>query len=146
MPQCAISGEELDSMGDIKMYAFCQNARLELTANVGRQRERESRTYVVDSEHVERTYSWLDQMSPVWDHLSQYIRLYPHLCDADGFVPTAKVCNIRPPSLVPRSATRLHAVLTDSVRLGYIPGLRLNYREHGLDEEAIAAIREIARR
>ena len=144
MPHCAISGEELDSMGDMKMYAFCQNARLELLADVGRQRERESRTYVVDQHHVEQTCGWLDKMSPVWGHLAQYIRLYPHLCNADGFVPSAKVCNIRPPTLLPRDAARLHAVLKDSKRLGYIPGLRLNYREYGIDEEAKRAIREIA--
>ena len=142
IPRCAISGEELDSLGDLKMYAFCQNAQMDLLADVAVRRLRQSRYYldIPDDRQSRKKCRWLDQPSAVWEHLRRYIILYPHLCASDGFAPTAKVCNIRPPVRVPADAARLRQVLRDADRLGYVPGLRLNYREYGLDDLTREAI------
>ena len=69
--------------------------------------------------------------------------MYPHLCAANGFVPTGKVCNIFPKRQIPGRKEELWRVLRNAKRLGYVPGLRLNYRDYGLDEDAAKAIREI---
>lgn len=146
VPGCALSGEELETMGDLKIFAFCQNARLSLLSDLPLSRHRQWRTYTPADAPATEELRWLDQVSPVWEHLKRHIRLYPHLVDAHGFVPTAMVTNWRPPFRVPSSSRLMHRTLRDSARLGYIPGLRLNYREHGLDDETRAAIAEIASR
>ena len=146
IPQCAISGEELDSMGDFKMYAFCQNAVLDLLAGIENRRIRKWRYYLPDRREIETDCGWLNDLSPVWKHLQQYIRLYPHLCAPDGFVPVGKVCGIRQPALAPEDPEMLWKVLRNADNLGYIPGLRLNYRQYGLDEQSRKAIQELAKR
>lgn len=143
IPQCIISGEELESMGDLKMFGLCQNAQLSLLAGIETRRLRRSRYYLSERGEVERSCRWLDRPSPVWRYLRKHVILYPHLCAPDGFVPVGKVCGIRPPVQTPEDPARLWEVLRDAGRLGYVPGLRLNYREHGLDAESRKAIQEL---
>ena len=76
--------------------------------------------------------------------MDDYARVYPHLCAANGFVPISKVCNHSEPAVSPRDTECLWRVIRDAKRLGCIPGLRLNYRDYGLDEDTKKAIREIA--
>jgi hypothetical protein len=88
--------------------------------------------------------SWLDQPSPVCDFVADYCRVYPHLCAANSFVEVGKVCNTFPRRRVPRSSEEHWRVLRGARRLHYIPGIRVNYRDHGLDPETRAAVQEIA--
>lgn len=99
---------------------------------------------LLDRGRIEKTYSWLNKPSPVSGFVKDYLKIYPHLCAADAFVPVGKVCYICPPRLSLRSKEELWKALLDAEKLNYIPGLRLNYREYGLDEETKKAIQEIA--
>jgi hypothetical protein len=89
--------------------------------------------------------SWLDQPSPVCDFIADYIRVYPHLCAANAFVELGKVCNTFPKRRVPMSSEEQWRVLRSARGLRYIPGIRVNYRDYGLDAETRAAVKEIAR-
>ena len=88
-------------------------------------------------------YAWLDKTSPVCGFVREYIIPYPHLCSADAFVPVGKVCNRFPPRLMPPDNEVLWKVLRDAKRLDYVPGLRVNYRQYGLDAETKKAIKSL---
>jgi len=62
----------------------------------------------------------------------------------DAFVPVGKIVAIFPPQLTPRPKEELWRIIRNARKLNYIPSLRLNYREYGIDEEAKKAIQEIA--
>ncbi len=91
----------------------------------------------------EGAYAWLDKASPVCRFVREYIIPYPHLCAADAFVPIGKVCNHFPARLRPPDKEVLWKVLRDAKRLDYVPGLRVNYRQYGLDEETKKAIKTL---
>ena len=99
---------------------------------------------IPDRSKISALYQWLNKTSSVADFVGDYIRIYPHLCAADAFVPVGKVCNTFPARLSPRDPRELWKVLRDAKRLNYIPGLRLNYRKYGLDPETEKAVKEIA--
>ena len=88
-------------------------------------------------------HDWLDKVSPVCDFAWDYIRTYPHLCAINAFVPVGKICNTFPARQIPARTEEHWRVLRDAKRLGYIPALRVNFREYGLDEETVKAIREL---
>jgi hypothetical protein len=94
---------------------------------------------------VEDILGWMDQESEICDFASTYIKSYPHLCGANAFVPIGKVCNIFPARQVPLDGEELRGVLREAARLRYVPGLRVNYRQYGLDTQTALAIQEIAR-
>ena len=77
------------------------------------------------------------------DFARDYIRTYPHLCAVNAFVPVGKVCNTFPPRLMPMRIEEQWRVLRDAKRLGYIPTMRVNFREYGLDGETVKAIEEL---
>jgi hypothetical protein len=88
--------------------------------------------------------AWLDKASPLSGLTGPFTRVYPHLCHADAFVPAAKVCTCSGPVSSPIDPARLRRILEDAGRLGYIPGLRVNYRDYGLDEQTGAYRRSLA--
>ena len=90
-------------------------------------------------------FAWLNKPSEVCAFAKHYCYNYPHLCAANAFVPVGKVCNIFPARKMPPSSADLWNILRDARRLDYIPGLRLNFREYGLDEETRSAILELTR-
>ena len=89
---------------------------------------------------MDAAYRWLDKPSPVCDFSRKYIVIYPHLCAANAFVPVGKVCNTQPPRQMPPDKTELWDVLSNAVRLNFVPGLRVNYRGYGLDADTRKAI------
>jgi hypothetical protein len=144
LPDVPMSGEELESFGDLAYFAFSQNAVLNLLTDAGRATVRRSRHYLPDRQETVRRRVWLDKSSPVCRFVSDYIYCYPHLCAPDGFVPVGKVCSIFPPSKLPEDGRELRNLLRRTVKLGAIPGLRLNYRQYGLDNASRMAIQECA--
>jgi hypothetical protein len=94
-------------------------------------------------QNLAELFAWLNKTSPVCEFAKYYCYNYPHLCAANAFVPVGKVCNIFPARKMPPSSADLWKILRDAGWLDYIPGLRLNYREYGLDEETRAAILEL---
>jgi len=73
-----------------------------------------------------------------------YIYFYPHLCYAESFVPVGKVCNIDPPKPSSRKKEEIINSIRNARKYNYIPGLRLNYRQYGIDIDSKEIIREIA--
>lgn len=74
-----------------------------------------------------------------------YFRTYPHLCASHAFVPVGKVCNCYPPRRVHAHLEELDSALESACTLDAAPGLRLNYREFGLDERSKEFILGIGR-
>ena len=46
---------------------------------------------------------------------------------------------------MPKSSKERWQVLRDAARLDYLPGVRVNYRKYGLDEDTERAIENIGR-
>jgi hypothetical protein len=142
-----LGGENFSDLSALGYWSFCQGARMNLLGYLGvmrREMDGPSMKYLPDRADIARVFGWANKVSTVSSFINEYTLIYPHLCLADSFVPTGKVCNTLAPRQVPESGEALWRVLRDSRRLSYIPGLRINFREYGLDGETIRAIREIA--
>jgi len=138
-----IGGENLETLWDLGYWTFCQNARQSLTGYLEFTYGTCEQGSLPDRSRVDELFSWLDNTSPVCKFLNGYVRFYPHLCAADAFVPTGKVCNTFPFRLSPRSEEDLWKTIRCARRLGYIPALRVNYRQYGLDGQTRKAIQEL---
>ena len=145
LPGIPICGEAVLSFEAMGYWTFSQAATQSLIdyANAGRPpREQGS---LPSREGVDELYGWLNNESPVCSFAKDYFYSYPHLCAANAFVPVGKVCNIFPPRRIPRTSEAQWRVLRDAERMEYVPGLRVNYRNYGLDLETREAIMELTR-
>lgn len=142
LPGTPIGGEWVTSLDGVDFVTFCQGARQSLLRYRVRQTEQGS----LPVEGLRGLYQeWLDKPSPVCRMMQRYVLMYPHLCAANAFVPVGKVCNIFPKRRIRADSEELWSVLRSAGRLGYLPELRVNYRDYGLDEDTRRAIREIGR-
>jgi hypothetical protein len=145
LPDIPKAGEGFATLSAMGYWTFCQmGIGQSLIGYLDLMRGTRQQGSIPDTCGLEELYSWLDRPSPVAGFIKEYLLLYPHLCAADAFVPTAKVCNTSPIMKSPRSTEALWKVVRDARRLDYLPALRLNFRDHGVDREAKKAIREIA--
>jgi hypothetical protein len=140
LPGVPINSEGYHTFEELGFWTFTQNACQSLLGGKAGPREQGS---LAVSEGLEEMHAWLDKPSPVCRFSRDYTRMYPHLCAANGFVPIGKVCNTFPKRQIPRRKEELWKVLRNANRLGYVPGLRVNYRDYGLDKDTVKAIREI---
>jgi hypothetical protein len=144
LPGIAICGEAALTFDGLGYWALSQGARQGLIDYPDvRIPPSEQASLPAKGEFAER-YRWLDKPSPICSFAKEYCYNYPHLCAANAFVPVGKVCNIFPPRRTPRTSAELWKALREARRLDHIPGLRVNYRDYGLDDETRAAIRELA--
>jgi hypothetical protein len=147
LPGLPKSGEGFATLSAFGYWTFCQTgAGQSLTAHLEAARGTREQGSLPDTSELGEALAWLDKESEVARLVGDYIRVYPHLCGANAFVPVGKVCNTSPARLVPRNKDALRKVLRDAERLAILPALRLNHRRHGLDAESKKAIREIAAR
>jgi len=144
LPNVPIAGEGFSSPEALGYWTFSQGARQSLTSYSDMMQGTRQQASLPDRSELDELYRWLDKPSPVCNFVKDYVKIYPHLCAADAFVLIGKVCNTFPPRLSPRSKEELRKILRDARRLNYIPGLRLNYRKYGVDEETRKAVQEIA--
>jgi hypothetical protein len=140
LPDIVLSSEAVMSFSEMGIWAFSQNATLGLIDSRRRPREQGSLPLAIGSEEL---YAWLDKPSPVCAFAQDYFYNYPHLVAANSFVKVGKISNIYSPRKFPLTSDEQWKVWHDAQRLNYIPGLRANYREFGLDEETRAAIAEL---
>lgn len=139
LPQLAVSGEGYATLSALGYYEFAQSHHnLSLTDYRDTYTAPEFQAGVPDWSATEEQLAWLDVASPLCGFTDKFTRIYPHLCAADAFVPAGRVCNWSAQEQVPRNVERLRNLLEDAKRLGYIPGLRINYRAHGLDKHTRA--------
>jgi hypothetical protein len=96
-------------------------------------------------EGMDEYWSWLNKPSPVCSFVKDYVIVYPHLCAANAFVPVGKVCDQEPPRQMPPRKEELWMILGEVKKLDYTPGLRVNYRKYGLDEDTRKAVRELGK-
>lgn len=143
IPGVVLSSEALMSFSEMSMWSFSQNATLGLIDPRRRPKEQGSLPLATGAEEL---YAWLDKPSPVCAFAQDYFYNYPHLVAANGFVPVGKISNLYSPRKIPLTSDEQWKVWRDAQRLNYIPGLRVNYREFGLDEETRAAIAELSER
>jgi len=144
LPDIPVSGEGFGTLSAMGFYTFAQSGKCEsLLGYLDVIRGTCEQGALPDTSKLEKQYEWLSEESPVSNFVGEYVKIYPHLCAANAFVPIGKVCNTFPPRLSPRCSKQLWKVLRDARRLNYIPALRLNYRKYGLDEETKKAIREL---
>jgi hypothetical protein len=141
LPGIPVCGEAVLEFEELGFFAFAQSATPSL---LGARRGPGEQGSLGITEGVEALFSWLNEESVVCDFAKDYCYRYPHLCAANAFVPVGKVCNTFSPRRMPPTSSELWRVLRDARRLGYIPGIRVNYRQYGLDEETREAIRELA--
>ncbi len=137
-----VAGETTSRLDEIGFWALMQNGAQSLLATRGRESLREQQSLAMHA-GVDELLAWVDRESDVCDFAASYMKSYPHLCAACAFVPVGKVCNVFPSRKVPLHDAELWAALRDAGRLRCTPGVRVNYREHGLDPQMTAAIREI---
>lgn len=141
LPGIPINTELYSEFRGLGYWTFSQNATQSLIAKRKRPEEQQS---LPVTDGLREQFAWLDQPSPICDFARAYIRTYPHLCAINAFVPVAKICNTFPARKLPFESAEQWRVIRDAKRLGYIPSLRVNFREHGLDAETIAAIGELS--
>lgn len=146
LPKTAICGEAIRELTETGFWAVCQNATQSLyrSALAGRRRPAAEQGSLPWTAGVAEHYAWLDLASPICSFVSRYVVTYPHLCAANAFVPLGKVCNIFSPRQMPLDQDEHWKVLRDATRLGYVPGLRVNFRKYGLDEQTRQAMLELA--
>ena len=145
LPGIPICGEAVLSFEALGYWALSQGARQGLIDYPDVRRPPSEQGSLPAKGEFEARYRWLNNPSPVCSFAKDYCYDYPHLCAANAFVPVGKVCNIFPPRRTPRTSAEQWNVLREARRLDHIPGLRVNYREYGLDDETRAAILELAR-
>jgi hypothetical protein len=146
LPDVVKAGEGFEALAALGYWSFCQmDGGQSLLGYLDIMRGTRQQCSIPDIGKLEELYAWLDRPSPVIAFVKDYVRFYPHLCAADAFVPTGKVCNTSPKMPSPRSTDSLWKVIRDVPRLDYLPALRLNYRDFGLDRETRKAIRELTR-
>ena len=144
LPDVVIGGELFPaSFAEMDFWSLCQNARQSLTNFPGMKHHPGEQSSLIPLMKLDELYAWLDKTSPVCRFVKKYLVIYPHLCAANAFVPAAKVCNIYPPRLMPLTKEEEWKVLRDAKRMDYVPGLRINYRKYGLDDETRKAVHEI---
>jgi hypothetical protein len=143
LPKTAIGGEWCTSLEDVAFWDFCQGATQSLTAQSEKLREPGGQGSLPVRGGLDERFFWLNKVSPVCEFVQNYLYILPHLCAANGFVPIGKVCDVYPKRLLYTDREELRRILKDSGRLGYMPALRVNYREYGLDEHAARFIREM---
>jgi hypothetical protein len=140
LPDIPMGCEFLKDLRDLGYWTFSQHAGQSLTGYLNPPIEIAS---LPDRNGIESVYSWLNKSSSVNNFLKSYLYFYPHLCAADAFVPVGKVTSAFPPRISPKNKKDLWKVLQNARNLQYIPTLRLNYREYGLDIETRKAIQSI---
>lgn len=143
LPAVAIGGEWCASLDDVGYWTFCQGATGSLLAKSDKLREPGGQGSLPVRRGLDERYRWLDKTSPVCGFVGDYVRIYPHLCAANGFVPIGKICDIYPKRLLYTDPEELWEICRDFRRLDYVPALRVNYREHGLDEYTARVVREL---
>jgi len=145
LPDIPLSGEGFATLSALGFWVFAQSDKCQsLLGYLDVMRGTCEQGALPDTSNLEELYEWLNKESPVSNFLEEYVKIYPHLCATDAFVPVGKVCNIFPPHRSPRCSKQLWKVLRDARRLNYLPALRLNYRKYGLDDEMRKAIRELS--
>jgi hypothetical protein len=147
LPHTAIGGEYYFTLSGLGFLDFSQswhNQSLVEYADIV-QTDTDFHQFMPDPSALAESLAWLDKPSPLVGLTDGFTRIYPHLCHADAFVPVGKVCTCSDAVVSPFDVTRLRRILDDSVRLGYIPGIRVNYREYGLDEHTKAYVASLGR-
>lgn len=145
LPRLPVSGEGYGTLSAMGYFAFAQSGQCQtLTGHLDAMKGTQRQGAVPDVTKLDEELAWLNKESAVTSFVSDYIRIYPHLCAANAFVPVGTVCNHSAPLISPRDPSALWSVLHDAKRLGFVPALRLNYREYGLDSETRKAINELS--
>jgi hypothetical protein len=140
LPGVPLAAEWLGSVEGMNEITFCQNARQSLL----RYDDLEAEQSALPVRGLAGLGTdWSNTASPVCRFAEDYLLVYPHLCAANAFVPVGKVCNIMPPRRIPEDTGEHWRVLRDARRLGYLPGLRVNFRRYGLDEDSRKALAEL---
>jgi hypothetical protein len=145
LPNLPVSGEGFNTFSCLGYYALAQSHLIQtLTGYLDIMRGTMHQGSIPDTSKMDELLAWLNKESPVSYFVDDYMRVYPHLCAANGFVPISKVCNHSESAMSPRDPDYQWKFIRDANRLHCIPGLRLNYRDCGLDKDTKKAIREIA--
>jgi hypothetical protein len=136
LPELVIGGEGLLHTAEMSVFNVIQNCKEDLIRGSGRYRlPAEQGSLPIWGGRYE-SLSWLGQKSDIASFATDYFRTYPHLCASHSFVPVGKVCNCYPPRIVHSDLEELDSVLKTVQQLDAAPGLRLNYRDHGLDDRS----------
>jgi hypothetical protein len=140
LPNTVLASESVLSFEELGVWAFSQGAVQGLVDP--RLRPKEQGSLALESGH-DILYGWMDQPSDVCAFVKDYFYPYPHLVAANSFVPVGKIANLYPERKIPLSSAEQFKVMRDARRLGYLPGLRVNYRKYGLDPETRQIIQEL---
>jgi hypothetical protein len=141
-PAAVICGEVCNTLRDVDYWVFQHNCTQTLSKYPG-MRTMTCEQSAVPLESLDEEFAWMEKTSPVCRFAKDYMYTYPHLCASNAFVPVGKVCSNWPDRLMPRHKDELWKILRDAKRLDYIPGIRVNYRDYGLDEDSKKAMVEL---
>lgn len=143
-PDCLMACEFFATWEEFDFQCLGQNATQSIVLNqIPKMCVKDSGSSIPMMLGVKEFYKWLDQASPICDFTREFMRFYPHLCAAQAFVPVGKVCNVLKKRKIPLCDSELWDMLNDAKRLNFIPGLRVNFRDYGLDEQSGLALERI---
>ena len=145
LPTTAIGAEGYSALSSLGYFEFSQSHHnMSLTQYADTYTGTVFQGSLPDWSALDESLSWLNKPSPLIGFTNEFIRPYPHLCAADAFVPVGKVCTCSEAVKSPRETSRLRRILDDAPRLNYIPALRVNYRQYGLDDDTAAYVRSLS--
>jgi len=145
LPDTVMCGEWFQTLTGMDFLVFQHNCAQTLSKYDAMQKWT-AEQMAVPLQSLDEEFAWMDKASPVCRFAKEYVYTYPHLCAANAFVPVGKVCSTWPDRQMPCHKEELWDVLRDYKRLDYFPGLRVNYRDYGLDEDTRQAIQELTAR
>ena len=146
LPQTAIGGEGYSTLSALGYFDFAQSHdNMSLIRYPSTYRGTLFQGSLPDWSDLDAALAWLNMASPASGYANMFCRVYPHLCAADAFVPVGKVCTCSEAIKSPRETSHLKSVLADAVRLNYIPALRVNYREYGLDSDTAWFVKSLSK-
>jgi hypothetical protein len=130
LPNTPLGAEWCDSVEELGWWAFSYGAA-ESLVSFSRKLGEPSESKSPVRRGLDERYAWLNKPSPVCGFVSKYIY---YMSSANSFVPVGKISNVYPKRLLYTEQQELWDIMKDGRRLNFIPKIRVNYRDYGLDE------------
>ncbi len=143
IPHIPIGCEWCDHLDELGQWTFCFGAVRSLIDSSPKLNEPRDAKSGSIRRGIERRYAWLDHPSPACRFVRDH--LYFH-CAPDAFVPVGTIVDMNPKWQLYTDPSELYEQLADSPRLGFVPTIKVNFADYGVDEYTKKMIRLVASR
>lgn len=130
-PHVPIGGEWCDNLEELCQWTFCFGAKRSLIdASTKLNEPRDAKSGSI-TRGIEQRFAWLNNASPACGFVRDHI--YFH-CAPDAFVDVGTVVDMNPKWRLYTDPEELLDQVMDSERLGFLPVLKVNFADYGIDE------------